>query len=41
MRRPYASALYDDESLILRMVGVVGHELAHVSLNTPYRTIEF
>lgn len=40
MRRPYASALYDDESLISRIVGVVGHELAHVSLNTPYKQTE-
>jgi hypothetical protein len=36
LKRPWADAQYDDESLISRVTAVVGHELAHLSLNTVY-----
>jgi hypothetical protein len=38
LKRPWADSNYDDESLMSRAVGVIGHELAHLSLNTPYVT---
>ena len=34
---PFADEMYDDESLVSRFGYIVAHELAHLSLNSPYQ----
>ena len=34
--RPFADAMYDDESLISRFGYIIAHELGHMTLNTAY-----
>jgi hypothetical protein len=36
LKRPWADQAYDDASLTARLLGVLGHELGHLSLNTQY-----
>ena len=39
--RPWLDSQYDDESLMSRGLLIIAHELAHLTLNTPYKTPQY